>query len=1061
MAKRKNKKRKKTGSGNRQVQSQVSLQSGAPSQRARPRFTVAMATFNRAAWVADAIASVLDQSFTDFEYVIVDDGSTDDTPSIIRAIEDPRINYIYKTVNEGRPATRNRIVAESSGDYILWMADDDRLAPGILARYDVVLQNDPSIDVIYGNLAVFSQSAGSVESTYEPTDWSTNPQSFVGAKLTGSMLPDPGTATRLEVVQSLDYVYDLEFLRAQDYELWTRIAHTIKIHKVDESVYFYRQHDDSASFGDFVDTTFESKIIRAHRARHAGEVLAPDLDWRHRELAQARLNLRIAISLNQYRDGVNALRFCHAIPQWEYEPMVLREAITALCIQGKTQHALALISKARLSVPKLNDVLSALELNISKLTEFQLMTKQQLTHSVDASCIESIQKAYDIWGWTYDLVRVFGHIKAVSGALKDAALAYAYAGRLNLDETECAEALETLAPSVSLAPGKLDLLAMRRRVSESFVDLNTAKNEAEVNSSAVLTILDFSGSSPQPICEILKFQDTDRIELVGFYDSDGGYPWVKAIRRPLSFQAQLERLFESVSGDWFVFAEPTMHLYPSWASSILSFSETGEGVVQWLSVHEDSTEDAEGLMSLKPMVEVGSVYGGSPQPIHRFAFSKTLSNAPDFWAVSPVVKDFNGFRLYASAAALSAQKHYNHVGATAHVSGRLPEVPASVLPDFYRKYQRKTLFHRDVRASQNASLASSKLHFLETGRVTIAHFISNEVAPVIEALNVLQTQTFVPFKSMVFGNLPSDSMRQALRTFRDEHTDLTAVLNSNEVVGPKLLNQALCRIGSDVMVLIDPSIVLPKQWLAQILWTLQERPQTGLFCLTTPQSDTFDLRCCVITKAVLQSVGGFMLDATLQDSVNDFLFRVTEAGFVVEGISDWSVAFRPTDGTTLLASLVQSVARTHQKRTDLFVACAAEAGYQPEVAPVQIAEEIAATVLAYPDWTDLESMGAWLASLTVGDKWTVLLRCPMGEGPKHVAVLTELLDDTNQRHEQIRFQIVDAMLAPEREAGLMVAADAVYIDRSWKDASVWIRRSLECGCRLMTDVAALNTFLNA
>jgi hypothetical protein len=605
-----------------------------------------------------------------------------------------------------------------------------------------------------------------------------------------------------------------------------------------------------------------------------------------------------------------------------------------------------------------------------------LQTKTQFTQGVDESCIESIQKAYDVWGWTYDLVRVFAHIKAVSGALKDAALAYAYAGRLNLDETECTQALEALAPSVSLAPGKLDLLAMRRRVSESFVDLSEVQDGGVGDSSAILTILDFSGTCPEPLCERLKSQDTDRIQLVGFYDSDGGYPWVKAIERPQRFRAQLESLLESVSGDWFVFAEPSMDLYPTWASNILSYAETGEVSVQWLSIHEDSPEAPDGFMSLKPMVEVGTVYGGSPQPMHRFAFSRTRCQSSAFWTISQDVTDVNGFRLYVSAAALSTQTHYNHVGATAYVSGPLPEVPPTVLPDFYRKYQRKTLFHRDVRALQNQSLASSKLHLLDTGRVTIAYFISDEVPPILEALKALQAHTFVP----------SEPMRHALRTFRDNHAELTAVLNSNEVVGPKLLNQALCRIGSDVMVLIDPSIVLPKQWLAKLLWTMQARSDVGVFCLPSTQPDTFDLRCCVVTKAALQSVGGFALDVPLQDSVNDFLARVTEAGFGIEPITNWAVEFRPTNGNTLLAFLAQSVVCRYEPRTDLFVPCAAEPGYQPEVSPVQIAQGASSSVLAYPDWTDLASMRAWLLNLTVGADWTVFLRCTAGEGSRYASL---------------------------------------------------------------------------
>jgi glycosyltransferase involved in cell wall biosynthesis len=576
MAKRKNKKRKKHAPVKGSTVQHGASTSTADSTLVRPRFTVAMATYNRAHWVADSIHSVLSQSFVDFEYVIVDDGSTDDTAAVINAIQDARIKYIQKPVNEGRPATRNRVVAESCGEYILWMADDDRLAPGILARYDLALRNDPSIDVIYGNLAVFSESADAVESTYEPTDWVSNPRGFVGAKLSGSMLPDPGTATRLEIVQSLDYVYDLEFLRAQDYELWTRIAHTIKIHKVNEAVYFYRQHEESASFGDFVDTTYESKIIRAHRARHSGEVLAPDLDWRHQGIAHACLNLRIATALNQYRDGINAFRFCADIPNWHNEPMVLKEAITALCIQGQTQRALELIDRALANLPKLHEEFEQFRINVLQLVVFKTKTDGQLTLLDEAGLVESIRMVHEHWGWTYDLARVFGQMKQNTGQLNAAALAYAYAARLNLDDTACVSALEQLNAQVSLAPGKIDVASMRRRISESFVQLGGDLAPESSSQDTVLTILDLHHQSPDVLLAMLARQDVERFEIVGFYGPDMGFPSVQSIERVGDFRAQLKSVLNAVSGDWFVFAEPSMYLYQNWVSSILSDSHTAD-----------------------------------------------------------------------------------------------------------------------------------------------------------------------------------------------------------------------------------------------------------------------------------------------------------------------------------------------------------------------------------------------------------------------------------------------------------------------------------------------------
>ena len=277
------------------------------------------------------------------------------------------------------------------------MADDDQLAPGILALYDTELRKDPTIDLLYGNLAVFSDNIEHIDSIYEPTDWSSNPAGFLGAKLLGSMLPDPGTATRLAIIKSLEYVYDLEFLRAQDYELWTRLADRLKIHKVDQPVYFYRHHEDSASFGDFVDTTFESKIIRAHRARHSGQALAPDLDWRHETLAHAQLNLRIAQALNQYRDGINALKFCKDIENWAYEPLVLNEVVTALCIQGALSEAETVIANARVVLPVLSDVFTELSRKVTLLIPFQSLTYDTLAIDQGESTITSLQTAYNEW----------------------------------------------------------------------------------------------------------------------------------------------------------------------------------------------------------------------------------------------------------------------------------------------------------------------------------------------------------------------------------------------------------------------------------------------------------------------------------------------------------------------------------------------------------------------------------------------------------------------------------------------------------------------------------------
>ncbi|MGB0647073.1 MAG: glycosyltransferase, partial [Bradymonadia bacterium] len=994
------------------------------------------------------------------EVLVVDDGSTDQTANVVRSFNDPRIKFVQKPLNEGRPVTRNRAVAESTGEYILWMADDDQLAPGILALYDTELRKDPSIDLLYGNLAVFSDNIDHIDSVYEPTDWSSNPAGFLGAKLLGSMLPDPGTATRLEIIKSLDHVYDTEFLRAQDYELWTRLAHRLKIHKVDQPIYFYRHHEDSASFGDFVDTTFESKIIRAHRARHSGQALAPDLDWRYATLADAQLNLRIAQALNQYRDGINALKFCEDIENWVYEPLVLNEAVTALCIQGGLSEAERLISDARAVLPQLTDLFSELSRKVALLKPFQARTYDSLAVDRGESIISNLQTAYNEWGWTYDLVRVFGHIKHLNGALKEASLAYAYGARLNVHDDECSAALEPLVSQVSLARGKIDLAAMKRRISEQFVKHTESATDVHHSEGRRLSIIDLIGQTPDAVAKWISPKDQARVEILGFYDDDGGYPFVKACNRSGDFRSQLERLLDASTGDWCVFADGSMVPYPNWVSSILAHS-TDEGAgVQLLGVHEATSGHSDELLSFKPVTSTGHVLGGVAQVMHRFAFAR--HNAVDlaFWKLTEDVACVDTFRLYVSAAAVTAKEPYMHAGAVMLISGVVPDVPVHTLPRFFRTYQRKVLFDRRSRAQQNTCLSASKLNHGEAGRVVVAQFVSEDVNTAMTSVRAVHQHTFAPYKPIVVGPRFSEPLLSALRRFRDETGELSAITNARPVVDPKLLNQTFCRLTDEVMICLDESVRVSDHWLGQMLWTLSQHPNAGLLVFPSDEAGCFDLRCFAVRKALVHRIGGFVLDASLNDAVSDFLARVLETEFEITVFKEWSLEFQSDPNTTLLSQLRSVAPKRLVDQGSLFVPQAAESGYQPDASPVTVLNTAPNLLLTYPQWDDLQGMERWLDECPSLEGWTVLVRCPPREGALYQARLTTMVE-AFPKHENSDFKVVDAMLAPEREGGLLTASNVVFVDRSSADSEKWIRRALDCGCTLVTEFHQLQRAMEA
>lgn len=113
-----------------------------------PTVSVVMPVYNVRAYVAEAITSVLAQTFTDFELVIVDDGSTDGSTDICASFGDPRIR-IVRQVNRGLAGARNTGISEARGRYIALLDSDDRWLPEKLALHVIHLENNPAIGVSF------------------------------------------------------------------------------------------------------------------------------------------------------------------------------------------------------------------------------------------------------------------------------------------------------------------------------------------------------------------------------------------------------------------------------------------------------------------------------------------------------------------------------------------------------------------------------------------------------------------------------------------------------------------------------------------------------------------------------------------------------------------------------------------------------------------------------------------------------------------------------------------------------------------------------------------------
>lgn len=113
------------------------------------RVTVAVPTFNRSHLVGRAVASVLAQSVEDIEIVVVDDGSTDDTPAVLARIDDQRIRIVRHERNSGISRARNTAIAAATGAWVGFLDDDNEWAPDYLERQLALASANPNVDVVY------------------------------------------------------------------------------------------------------------------------------------------------------------------------------------------------------------------------------------------------------------------------------------------------------------------------------------------------------------------------------------------------------------------------------------------------------------------------------------------------------------------------------------------------------------------------------------------------------------------------------------------------------------------------------------------------------------------------------------------------------------------------------------------------------------------------------------------------------------------------------------------------------------------------------------------------
>lgn len=119
-------------------------------QTRKPKVSVVIATYNRASLLSRAVNSVLNQTYKDFEIIIVDDCSTDSTQKVVQSFADTRIRAVQNTRNMGQSRSRNTGIRMAQGEYVAFLDDDDEWVESKIARQVRVLdESDQCVGLVY------------------------------------------------------------------------------------------------------------------------------------------------------------------------------------------------------------------------------------------------------------------------------------------------------------------------------------------------------------------------------------------------------------------------------------------------------------------------------------------------------------------------------------------------------------------------------------------------------------------------------------------------------------------------------------------------------------------------------------------------------------------------------------------------------------------------------------------------------------------------------------------------------------------------------------------------
>ena len=207
------------------------------NSNSNPMISVVMPVYNGERYLREAIDSILNQTYADFEFIILNDGSTDKTEEIILSYNDPRIVYVKNDENLQIVKTLNKGIALAQGKYIARMDSDDISLPARFEKQVQFMENNQRVDICGTWIEVF-------DLRNEKWEYPIGHEEIKSVLLFNSALAHPSVIMKKSIFKTNQY--DEKYNKAQDYALWVNLLRTYTFHNIPICLLRYRLHEKQA-----------------------------------------------------------------------------------------------------------------------------------------------------------------------------------------------------------------------------------------------------------------------------------------------------------------------------------------------------------------------------------------------------------------------------------------------------------------------------------------------------------------------------------------------------------------------------------------------------------------------------------------------------------------------------------------------------------------------------------------------------------------------------------------------------------------------------------------------